>query len=770
MGIVYEAYDEKLDRRIALKVARFGLGRLLSPEVRNASSVSHPNVCKIFEIHSAHTPAGDVDFITMEFLEGETLAQRLARAPMRNEEARSIALQICAGLAEAHRCRVVHGDLKPNNILLAPTADGAARAVITDFGLAQGPRQDGSSGGTPGYMAPELLTGASISVASDIYAFGVVLQRLLSSSKELRALEAASTVTVAASGSTPARSGTAGSPARRSPPGGRWDAIVKRCLAMDPRERFADVPALQRALDPPRRRRVLVLSALGAVILTASVAYWRVNAPPETVHLAVSSTLDLRGALQALRGTRQRAFHITHSMVGATHQLRVVMDSTTTSHGLHVQLLATGSQQTLTRWEGDYAPDELPFASVAAASVVSAALHLMPDPTTLRMNRPEARRIYESALPLLRDDDRLDEALALMKHAAAAEPGSPLPWAGQAEAEWRRYYLTQDTTWFARCKESVRRAELRAQDTPEVHRIAGLLEANDGRFAPAIVRYERATELPSTNSDAWRRLGEAYRRDNQLDLAIAALRKAVEVEPAYYRTHQDLGSWYFSQGAYNDAIPELRKAVALAPTVTRVRAVLANALMNVGRFADAERELRLALEQRDDPSALLSLGQVLMYQSRERDAIPFLRRAAIRDSSEFLTWLYLGDCHLRLGDAAESRAAYEHSFTMVENAVASSPDRGYFRGFLGYLCARLGDARRADVEVEQALRSSPALGDVMWSAALTYDALGQHDRAIRALAAAPRDLLEDLSRWPGASGLTRQPDYQIRLSAARQRP
>lgn len=117
MGIVYEAMDEKLERRIALKAAKAGFNKRLPPEVRNASEISHPNVCKIFEIHTATTPEGDIDFITMEFLEGETLSQRLHRG-IAKTEARVIAQQICAGLSEAHRNKVVHGDLKSNNVIL----------------------------------------------------------------------------------------------------------------------------------------------------------------------------------------------------------------------------------------------------------------------------------------------------------------------------------------------------------------------------------------------------------------------------------------------------------------------------------------------------------------------------------------------------------------------------------------------------------------------------------------------------------------------------
>src|SRR6202140_2166075 len=132
MGVVYEAVDEKLQRRIALKCAKTGFRKRLPPEVRNATEISHPNVCKIFEIHTASTGQGEIDFITMEFLEGAALTERLCLGPLSQKEARAIAQQLCAGLAEAHRNQVIHGDLKSNNIILTISADGATRAVITD--------------------------------------------------------------------------------------------------------------------------------------------------------------------------------------------------------------------------------------------------------------------------------------------------------------------------------------------------------------------------------------------------------------------------------------------------------------------------------------------------------------------------------------------------------------------------------------------------------------------------------------------------------------
>src|SRR5437879_11751953 len=104
MGVVYEAFDRKRNQRIAIKSALPGFQRLLSPELDGALKVRHPNICLVNEIHTARVEEYDVDFLTMEFIEGETLSRYLSKhGKLPQQEALEIARQICAGLAEAHR-------------------------------------------------------------------------------------------------------------------------------------------------------------------------------------------------------------------------------------------------------------------------------------------------------------------------------------------------------------------------------------------------------------------------------------------------------------------------------------------------------------------------------------------------------------------------------------------------------------------------------------------------------------------------------------------
>ncbi len=180
MGEVYRAEDLKLGNVVALKFLPASLQNDTAAlagfhaEVRNARQVSHPNVCRVYDI-------GEVNgqhFLTMEYIDGEDLAsllRRIGRLP--GDKALETAHQICAGLAAAHDCGLLHRDLKPANIML----DGRGRVRITDFGLALSSTDAAGrseTAGTPAYMAPEQIGKGEASVRSDIYSLGLVLYEL----------------------------------------------------------------------------------------------------------------------------------------------------------------------------------------------------------------------------------------------------------------------------------------------------------------------------------------------------------------------------------------------------------------------------------------------------------------------------------------------------------------------------------------------------------------------------------------------------------------
>ncbi|MGD2113860.1 MAG: protein kinase [Acidobacteriota bacterium] len=241
-GQIYSAHDLLLGRRIALKAihpelaGRSGRFERLRSEVLAAREVTHPNVCRIYDLfrHRSRDAAGatvEIPVMAMELLEGETLAHRIRRdGPMAPEVAAPVARQLAAGLAAAHGAGVLHLDFKSSNIVLTPSS-GGLRAVIADFGLARSISQvaaaDSRGRGTPGYMAPEQRLGGPVSPATDTFALGCVLHEMLT-------------------GDLP----VPGEPIRGT---GRvplpWRRILASCLAEDPAERPSDGAELAGALD-----------------------------------------------------------------------------------------------------------------------------------------------------------------------------------------------------------------------------------------------------------------------------------------------------------------------------------------------------------------------------------------------------------------------------------------------------------------------------------------------------------------------------------------
>jgi len=778
MGIVYEAVDEKLERRIALKCAKTGFRKRLPPEVRNAREISHPNVCKIFEIHTTSTQEGEIDFITMEFLEGETLAERL-RSGLSNAEARAIAQQLCAGLAEAHRNKVIHGDLKSNNVILTTGIDGAMRAVITDFGLARKPEatqktsQSGPAGGTPDYMAPELWKGEKPSFVSDVYALGVILRELVSGPQ----FNVSSTDTTAPAVKEEQPSRTAPGLHRK------WNRVIARCLDPDPARRFRGGGEVAQALAPSRTwKRVLAIAAAVALaMVSGTVAYQQATAPKESVHLAilpfessveaaplagiVSEAAEQLTKLKSSARTRLTVIPLSRAIrdhVSTAEQARTLLGATHVLHGrldkdgekviLHAYLTDARSQVNGKEWKAEYSPGEMRYVPTALAALVTGELRLPPLAMVSDVNAA-GHQDYVNGLTQVRRDAGVDSAVVFLERAVASDPDSPLTYAALAEAEWFKYYFTRDPRWLDRARESVRQAERRNTDVAPVHRISGLLKSNAGLYEAAIADYLRAIELEPRDANAHRRLGMTYESKNQFGQALAEYLRAVEIEPGYYRNQQQLGSFYYSRADYEHAVPYFMRAVDLAPDELNPRFALSVAYTNLGRFAEAESELRFSISSKETPSALHALGLALMYQGKDQEAIPyFLRSLDLRPQSS-LSWMYLGIAYRHENLASYSEQANRRGLKLAEEDLQREPGSGYLRCFVGYFSAALGDRRRAESEIEQALQQSPNDADTRWRAILTYEVLGQREASLRVLSTAPATVIADISRWPDVADL-----------------
>ncbi len=319
MGEVYKAKDTRLDRTVAIKVLPAHVAshpevrQRFEREARAVSSLNHPHICTLFDIGSEN----GIDFMVMEHIEGDTLADRLKKGALPLDQALQYGIEIADALDKAHRQGVVHRDLKPGNIMLTKTG-----AKLLDFGLAkmtaaetnagglsalpteaQPLTKEGSILGTFQYMAPEQLEGNEADARSDIFAFGSVLYEMVTGKRAFEGKSQASLIAAILEHEPPAMSTLQ----TMTPP--VLDHVVRRCLAKDPDERWQTAhdltaelnwiveagsqPGVTSPLVPGRRvSRRLAAGILG--FLLGSVFVWNLKPGAPTA----GSVTRLRMGLQ----------------------------------------------------------------------------------------------------------------------------------------------------------------------------------------------------------------------------------------------------------------------------------------------------------------------------------------------------------------------------------------------------------------------------------------------------------------------------------------
>ena len=280
MGEVYRAKDDLSGEFVAVKTLHSKLIGDRSAEERFrqeltlARKISHSNVCRIYELFAEQRGAERILYFTMEYLEGETLAEKLGRGALTSAETLAIARQIAAGIDAAHAVGILHRDLKPSNVYLA-----GERVVLTDFGLAKAlhvmpevrPTITGQAPGTPAYMAPEQFLGDNLTPQSDVFAFGLIVFEMLT-------------------GRPPYPREDVGSAIRRVsqslPP--RWERVIDRALNSIPDKRYRSAGAMVRELERLEhpaallsvqigRRNIFVGGGIAAVSLASFFAVPRLR-------------------------------------------------------------------------------------------------------------------------------------------------------------------------------------------------------------------------------------------------------------------------------------------------------------------------------------------------------------------------------------------------------------------------------------------------------------------------------------------------------------
>ena len=811
MGDVYEAFDMELGQAVALKSIRPEIAdsvEVLSRfkrEVQLARRLSGPNLCRIHELFvisgNGAKPAGA--FLTMELLEGETLAERVHRTgPIAWNEAKPILGEICLGLSAMHQAGIVHRDLKSRNIMLA-NREGVQRAVLMDFGLAHkvSPFDDrsetqatlpGAILGTPEYMAPEQFEGKEVSPATDIYALGVVLYEMLTGKHPFAASNVLSAAVLRAK-----KPESVSSFHRHIPH--RLDAVIARCLEYDPRRRYQSASELARELlgdslplgalqrkplqtialgfspllilvclllVPPIRERlqgILLSSHEKHVVL---LPFEIVGKDTEVAAIGDGLMDSLAGKLSNLDTVNSSLWVVPASEVrrrkvadpaGAMREFgaTIVVQGTFERSGpaAHLRLTLVDPEKTREIGYADVSSETGDLASLEDEAVtrLSRLMNISGKQSATAAEAPP-RAAYEDYLAGVGYFQRIDKtgnaelAIASLKNAVKTDPGFALAWARLAEVCTNQSLLTSDSKWIDQAEEYARHAAQLGNSLPLTHVALGRIHDQRGKHDLAIAEFQRALALDPHDSEALSGLANSYKRAGDNAEAEKAYLQVVALRPNDWSGYNDLGILYESIGRVEDAIAQYKRAIELTPDNAWPYVNLGIAYMDYDdpkMWDKAEEALKISNQKAPTFAAYANLAFLYSQEHRFKESVAASLEALKLNKQNYDVWDNLTDAYEWQKDDKNADAARNKTIELVEQAVSLNSQSAAAQAKLAALYARKGLRDKARAQIQLALALSPHDAYVLSQIADAYELLGQRAEAIHTLQLA---LKQGLSR------------------------
>jgi eukaryotic-like serine/threonine-protein kinase len=552
MGVVYAAEDNRLGRTVALKTVRAEMSgdemrERLRREARAAASISHPNVCQLYEIGEHN---GEL-FIAMELLEGEPLSARIARGPLPLPEAVTIALEVLAALGALHRRGVLHRDLKPSNIFL--TEHGAK---LLDFGIAQLTAEDAQRTflsltgknvmlGTPRYMAPESASGETLDARADLFAVGAVVYEMLAGRP-------------AFDGPTPAR--VLHALMYEQPPAlaGSWavatvDRVIHRALAKQPSERFASAQDFAADLRAAADGTTTAAATAQARPLSRLIVlpFRLLRADPDIDFLGFSLADAVTTSLSGLGSLVVRSSLTAAKFAGDTPDLQVIAREAGVDAVLSGALLRAGTKVRLSAqlaeapggtvlWSNTLQVD---FEDIFQLhdTLVRELVDGLSIQLTAREHRllgrdvPASAKAYEFFLranELAKSGEGWELAVDLYKQCLVQDPEYAPAWAkiGRVYRLQAKYRDEGAEANRARAEEALNRALTLNPDLSIAHNVLAQMEVDSGRAIEAMVRL-LAQAANVADPDLFAALCYACRYAGLMEASVAAHEHARRLDP-----------------------------------------------------------------------------------------------------------------------------------------------------------------------------------------------------------------------------------------------
>jgi serine/threonine protein kinase/Tfp pilus assembly protein PilF len=684
MGVVYKAEDTRLKRIVALKFLPAELTReseakeRFIQEAQAASALNHPNICVIYEIDEV----GDQSFITMEYVEGESLEARIRKGPLNLGEAVGIATQVAGGLAKAHSKGIVHRDVKPANIIV--TNDGTAK--IVDFGLAILAGQirltrTGATSGTAAYMSPEQARGEQIDHRTDVWSLGVVLYEMVTGQLPFRG-EYEPALIYSILNDTPGPM----SALRGEVPQG-LERIVIKAMAKSPGDRYRTAEETLAAL------------VSYADTIAAEVSLEKTSGPKEVPSVAVLPFKDMSpqqdqeyfcegiaeeliNALVQVEGLRVAARTsasqfkdkaIDVRAVGRQLNVRSVLEGSVRKAGdrlrITAQLIDVNDGYHLFSEKYDRTVEDI-FAiqdEISLAIVDRLKVKLLSSEKSKLVKRhtenEEAYRLYLQGRYFWnrRHEGGLQRGIECFQKAIEIDPEYALPYSGIADCYYSLgwYDFLGPKEAFGKCKEMALKSLEMDPDLAEAHTsLAGALKYADWDWPGAEVAFKRAISLNPRYPTAHHFYSLFLAIKGKFDEAIAESERAMELDPLQPVIQSSRVYILYLACRYDEMMERCRALIDFDPNLFSAWQLMAIVLTEFGRFAEAEDAFKKAQELAGGHSTLVlgQFGYMLARAGKRDEARATLGNLLELRRSKYVSAVMIGAVHLALG---EMDAAFE---------------------------------------------------------------------------------------------------------------
>jgi serine/threonine protein kinase/Tfp pilus assembly protein PilF len=795
MGVVYKAEDTKLKRTVALKFLPPDLAR--DPEAKErfiheaqaTSALQDYNICVVYDIDE--TPDGQM-FISMEYLEGETLKKKIERGPLKIEEAVSIALQIAQGLAKAHEHEIVHRDIKPANVMV--TSEGVVK--IVDFGLAKLSSRTmltktGSTLGTAAYMSPEQARGEPADHRTDIWSLGIVLYEMLTGKRPFEAeYENALLYSILNSEPEPITALRTGVPME-------LDRVVQKCLSKNPLDRYQHIDEVlvdlrscsrftsqigaltQRSTLAHRRNRRLfwygTVAGLVALALVAYVLLSRQEASPSRLKMIAVlpfenlgpaedeyfadgltdeitsrlSSISTLGVISRQSARQYKKSSKTLPLVAQELGVDYILEGT-------IRWVKTGSSQRiritpqLIQVKGDThlwadnidrTLDDIFSVQTDIAMRVVTSLNIVLGEAEKRTIETIPTKNLDAYQAYLRgrsfggtEGPKIKMAIEMFQRAVELDTTFGLAYAALSFAHLNYYWQGQDRTKerLSIAKQCLDRAFALEADLPQAYYALGYY------FLWGYRDYERALDafaiaakrLPN-DSDILAAIAFICRRQGKFEEALERLKKAFALKPQGEVLASQIGATLKLLGKYPEAETYYDRSISLLPD--QGHAYVGKADTYLLWHGDTEKSRNTLEQVPTQYQAWQMLTWVDIYERRYQSALDRLDHSPVNTSADMTP--VKGLIYRFMNDSVRSFASFESARVFLVAEIAKRPDDWILHRALAIVNAGLGRReaalREAQLTVDLLPLSTDAL-DGVWpviALAEVYVMIGDYDAA-----------------------------------------